>query len=451
MIESRGALHRRQETPSALTKAPGLGQDQIMPAPAGLAISRHSIVGKGHLSFRTDRFVSRRMARTSRHECAANRRERRAMICEVGTCQRRLQTRNARARSWARLDNRVLGALPFATGTISRLAYAHASRTGIELTPLLRKAGLTYRQLDDRTVRFPVQRQIRFLNLVADALGDDFLGFHLARSPDLRELGILYYVAASSETLREALHRLARYTGVVNEGLSMSYCDRKDLAVAVKYVGVARHLDCHQMECSLTFLLRLCRKLTGLRLVPCRVSLTHHRNRNCGEIEAFFGVDVQFGQEMDEIAFAPTAKDAPLVSADRYLNELLVGNCEEALSRRPRNYGAFRSAVENALAPLLPHGKGNAGHMAERLGVSRRTFTRRLAAEGVSFTELLGDLRLELARHYLTDETLSISRIAWLLGYQEVSAFTHAFKRRTGTPPREARLTRPVTGSSAQG
>jgi AraC-like DNA-binding protein len=39
---------------------------------------------------------------------------------------------------------------------------------------------------------------------------------------------------------------------------------------------------------------------------------------------------------------------------------------------------------------------------------------------------------------------LSISQIAWLLGYREVSALTHAFKRWTGKTPREARSTRAV-------
>ena len=41
---------------------------------------------------------------------------------------------------------------------------------------------------------------------------------------------------------------------------------------------------------------------------------------------------------------------------------------------------------------------------------------------------------------YLADDSLSISQIAWLLGYQEVSAFTHAFRRWTGKTPREARV-----------
>jgi AraC-like DNA-binding protein len=95
--------------------------------------------------------------------------------------------------------------------------------------------------------------------------------------------------------------------------------------------------------------------------------------------------------------------------------------------------------VENAILPLLPHGEAQSAEIARRLGVSARTFARKLAAEGVTFSDVLESLKSHLARRYLDDESLSISQIAWLLGYQEVSAFTHAFKRWTGQTPREAR------------
>ena len=119
------------------------------------------------------------------------------------------------------LDTKRLGALPTATGGIARLAYARARRAGIELKPLLKKAGLTDQRIKDRGSRLPVQHQIQFLNLAANALHDEFLGFHLAQLCDLRELGLLFYVAASSETLGDALQRAARYSSITNEGLSL--------------------------------------------------------------------------------------------------------------------------------------------------------------------------------------------------------------------------------------
>ena len=82
-------------------------------------------------------------------------------------------------------------------------------------------------------------------------------------------------------------------------------------------------------------------------------------------------------------------------------------------------------------------GSGNIGatNVARNLGMSRRTLARHLADEGLTFSDILENLRMEMARRYLDDPGLPISRIAWLLGYQETSAFTNSFKRWTGLTP----------------
>jgi AraC-like DNA-binding protein len=73
------------------------------------------------------------------------------------------------------------------------------------------------------------------------------------------------------------------------------------------------------------------------------------------------------------------------------------------------------------------------------LGMSERTLARKLSDEGLNFTEILQQLRRDLAVRYLDDRKLHVSKIAWLLGFHEVSAFTHAFKRWTGKTPRQMR------------
>ena len=92
------------------------------------------------------------------------------------------------------IDNKGFGALPTATGGITRLGCDRAREAGVNLAPLLKKAGLTEPQILDCGARISVHHQIRFLNLLADAMQDGLLGFHLAERPDLRELGLLYYV-----------------------------------------------------------------------------------------------------------------------------------------------------------------------------------------------------------------------------------------------------------------
>ena len=336
-------------------------------------------------------------------------------------------------------DAKRLGTIPNANGTLARLAYAHAKASGIDLEPLLKKANLTLQQMEDSGLRLRVRDQIKFLNLAASSLQDDLFGFHLAQPPDLRELGFVYYISASAETLGEALKQAARYSTIANEGISLKYFDSTDVGIAFHYIGVSRHLDRHQIEFFMVLLLRLWRQLTGLCLVPTRARLTHYREGKCFELFKFFGTNVEFGAAVDEVVFAPTIKNMPIVSADHHLNKLLNTYCEEALSRHPTNRTSFRSTVENTIVPLLPHGKARVSEVARRLGVSQRTFARRLSLEGLTFSEVLESLRIDLAERYLADDGLSISQIAWLLGYQEVSAFTHAFKRWTGKTPRQAR------------
>ena len=329
--------------------------------------------------------------------------------------------------------------IPRATGVISRLAYARAKAAGVALEPLLKEARLTVSQLEDPNGTLPVRDQILFLNLVAIALADDFLGFHLAQVPDLREIGLLYYVLASAETLIESLQRAARYSSILNEGISVKVVDGGQITISLGYVGVNRHPDRHQIEFLLTVLVRTCRQLTGLRLQPIRLRLIHRRKTRSAEFAEFFGNDVQFGAAADEITFAARVGALPVVSADPYLHKFLIAYYEEAHSKHLQSRSSFRTRVENAVAPLLPHGKARADEIARQLGVGQRTFARRLSLEGLTFSNLLANLRFDLANRYLADKNLSISEIAWLLGYQEVAGFSHAFKRWCGRTPRETR------------
>jgi AraC-like DNA-binding protein len=329
--------------------------------------------------------------------------------------------------------------MPSATGGIARMVSARLREAGIELAPLLSRAGLTVEQIDDPSVRMPVQSQIKLLELAADALHDDLLGFHLAQNYDLREIGLFYYVLASSEILADALLRAERYGRIVNEGFSLHARTGKETAISLSYVGIDRRSDRHQIAFWLTSLVRLCRQLTNRRLMPSRVKVMHRRDKTPAEFRSLLGCEIEFGANVDELVFPAAVKLMPIVSADPYLNQMLLKYCEEAHAHRPANGASLRSSVENAITPLLPHGKAGAGEIARQLGMSHRTLARRLAAEGLTLSEIQKELKTDLAQRYLRDGDLPISQIAWLLGYCEVSAFTHAFKRWTGTAPRQSR------------
>jgi AraC-like DNA-binding protein len=328
---------------------------------------------------------------------------------------------------------------PDALGVSTRLAAVRLREAGIVLKPLLSSAGLSASQINRKDIRIGVASQIRFLELAAKALSDPLLGFRLMRDADLRLAGLLYYVAASSETLGDALDRAERYSSIVNAGVVLKCFEARNLTIALRYAGVARHSDRQQMECLATAIIRFCRNSTERRLNPIAVHFVHRRLPQSSEIEKFFGCRIEFAANTDWIIFDKEAKQLRLVAADPYLNEMLLHYCEQALAYRRSREGPLQIAIENAIAPLLPHGKAQLGAIAQTLGVSSRTLARRLAAEGLSFGEILSQLRSDLATHYLSDPNLPISEVAWLLGYKAVSAFSHAYKQSTEMNPSKMR------------
>jgi AraC-like DNA-binding protein len=338
---------------------------------------------------------------------------------------------------------------PSAGGVMARLAVARLVAAGIDPAPLLRQAGLTITQIEDIDAHIAADGQVTLLNLAADALHDDLLGFHLAEGFELRLIDLLYFVLASSATLGEALAQIERYNAIANESVVLSWEQGRELKVHFSYAGIARHADRHQMEFWMTGLVRLCQHLTGSNLKPIRINVTHPRCAASARLEEYLGCAIAFAAGTDEIAFARGAAQLPLRDAEPYLNRVLVRHCEDILSQRITRASPLRASVENAIAPLLPQGKVRVGGIAQVLGMSRRTLARKLSEENLTFSEILDRMRTDLAQHYLKDMSFSISQIAWRLGFQEVAAFTTAFKRWTGVTPTQMRTQRDPIATAA--
>jgi AraC-like DNA-binding protein len=173
--------------------------------------------------------------------------------------------------------------------------------------------------------------------------------------------------------------------------------------------------------------------------VPQQFSISHYRSEGTSEMARFVGTKVEFGADADEFALNLDVRELPLIHSDPYLNDLLLKYCEAALADRRDGMSPLRTRVENTISSLLPHGRVLVEDVARSLGMSERTLARKLSDEGLKFTEILQQLRRDLAVRYLDDRKLHVSKIAWLLGFREVSAFTHAFKRWTGKTPRQLR------------
>jgi AraC-like DNA-binding protein len=128
--------------------------------------------------------------------------------------------------------------------------------------------------------------------------------------------------------------------------------------------------------------------------------------------------------------------DLPIATADPALLSVL----DQYASRSLAAAGPAPSFADEVHAALRRQLKANPrtptlASTASVLGVGTRTLQRRLAAQGSRFCDALDAVRADLANVYVTKGTHTLSEIAFLLGYTELSPFTRAFKRWTGLTP----------------
>jgi hypothetical protein len=124
---------------------------------------------------------------------------------------------------------------------VVELRTSHTRGVQMQESRLMRcfqKANLTRLQINNPKVRITVRSQIKFLDVATKALNDEFFGLDLAQAFDLREIGLLYYVIASSELPGDALQRCAHYSLINNEGVHIIYRSGKQ----VQRVSSIHHL-----------------------------------------------------------------------------------------------------------------------------------------------------------------------------------------------------------------
>ncbi|MCK5190127.1 MAG: helix-turn-helix domain-containing protein, partial [Methylococcales bacterium] len=177
----------------------------------------------------------------------------------------------------------------------------------------------------------------------------------------------------------------------------------------------------------------LCRINYGQNLNPVSVSFTHSAPDEPGEYFALFRCPVIFDAPENRITFIQEVVDKRLLSDNALIAELNDRIMINYLAKLEGDNIIER--VKAVIIDQLPSGNVTDSSVAETLYMSKRTFHRRLQQEETTFRIILNELRQDLADKYIKDSSLNLNEISFLLGFSEISSFSRAFKRWTGSSP----------------
>jgi len=187
-------------------------------------------------------------------------------------------------------------------------------------------------------------------------------------------------------------------------------------------------------EHGMTIVVNTLRMMVGSQWAPQEVQFAHEAPAQTSEHHRIFHSPVVFGCETNALVIDLGFTERQVPAADQQLYQIMRQYLDQVLSEMPREDGLL-SSIRKAIAESMRDGDPTLARVAKKMAMGPRTLQRRLKEYGFDFKKLVEDTRQRFAVSYLKDRKNTLTEVAFLLGYSELSAFNRAFKRWTRSTP----------------
>lgn len=301
---------------------------------------------------------------------------------------------------------------------VNRVTLAHAARLDLP---------------EELPAFFSCEQYLALLEAACDLSGDESFGLTVGRHVRPATYSLLGVILLSCQHLGQSLHQVLRWEGLVHQ-LGQSHVAMDD-GVGV-FEWASPHSHAALVDSVFAGILSFAHWLCGRRVPLLRVEF-RHAIRHRAPYERFFQCEVIDLAARNALICESAVLAWPVVQADPGLLANLQAMASKLLMSRERETGLLRT-VRSLMSDAFPQ-QLKLEDVAQSLAMSPRTLQRRLQAEGTHFQQELDWVRRTTAEDYLRYSRCHLTEIAYMLGYQEQSSFTHAFKVWTGLSPGEYR------------
>ena len=313
---------------------------------------------------------------------------------------------------------------------------------GIPRIPLENALEISRDQLAGENFRIPVTNNVRMIQ-EAVQLGGPEMAIKLGAlaTPDI--VGILGKIMESCSNLGEATAQFIRFQNLYFGVSKYEIRTEGNYGVFTHTVTLPISDSEYRLitEVNLSVSAAAIRKLVGDNFAFHEVRLSYGEPGHSDAYREHFRCTCKFNQKEDAIVMHRKLGGTTIPGSYPRLKEILSAYAENLIENL-ENGNTFKDKVRRIISDLLPNGIVDIDGVSSQLGMSRWTLNRRLRAEGTRFRHIMAELRKEFATAYLDNQNLTITEIAFLLGYSEQSAFFRAFKKWTGLTPNQYRAQR---------
>lgn len=317
--------------------------------------------------------------------------------------------------------------------------HAQVKSQGGDPEEVFARAGIESASLLNGRHALDLSAYVQMMEIAALHTGNDNFGLFYGQrfTPDM--LGLIGAVVLAAPNLGTALtalvdlfpyHQQATETRIVREGHLL----RLEYRILDGCI-VDRRQDA---ELTMGMFVNMFRSCFNANWAPEQVYFEHPRPSEFADHARAFRAPVHFGQRTNSVWFQASDMVAPMPGANL---QGFAAN-QEQLMRVAGGAGQIdlASRVKSEIRSYLADGEVNIERVSDTLNVPRWTLQRRLSDSGLTFLSLVDAVRKEMADRYLRQASISVTDIAYLLGYSELSAFSRACRRWYDASPQSCRL-----------
>ncbi|WP_183574365.1 AraC family transcriptional regulator ligand-binding domain-containing protein [Mucilaginibacter sp. X5P1] len=318
---------------------------------------------------------------------------------------------------------------------LSLLAYA--AQRDLSVERICRLSNITMADLNDAAKPLS-KKQINDIWLNAMQLsGDSLFGLHFGESLQLVALGVVGEVIKSSRTVGEAISIAASLVHLITADFNMQITAEEDV-FTIHFVPVSPDWQQSPVALQMLHLLMVftIHELDGLLLQKIR------------PLAFCYGLKTEYAKELNRVARCEVSINAgifaidlnktywnePIITANYELQQALLQKIAPETNKRPKGE-TFQGRIYNYLMANSYLGMVSLEDIAANFDMSARTMQRKLKQESVNFQQITDEVRKNLAISYLKAGNVPLKQVSYLLGYNELSAFTRTFKRWMGITP----------------
>lgn len=312
---------------------------------------------------------------------------------------------------------------------------------GADRTTLLAQAGADASSLQDRDNRLPFLHYVALMRAAKEATDDGALALNFGQAVDVADISIVGLIGQSSETMLDGFTQLNRYVRLIAD-IHLNGPDRflmKRDARGLWFTDSRANPNAFPelTESAFSHIVTGSRRLSVPKWIR-EVCFTHPRPVYAADYERVFEVPVVFSSDRNAMRMDEDVVAHKLGGLPRYVFGVLIEHADTLL-KRMADAPTTRREVERLLMPSLHKGETTMKAIATKLGVSRQTLYRNLREEGVTFEQVLDELRHQLSVEYMRGQKTSVNEAGYLVGFSDPAVFSRAFKRWTGKSPRDFR------------